>query len=236
MGFPQQVKEDALVASSRQCCLCHKFCGLKIELHHIVQKAEKGEDTFENCIPLCLECHADMRSYDHKHPKGTKYTPAELIRHRDNWYQKVKGSPVATYGAESSDLDKAIIKHVKEALPYTPLIRFLETHTFANPFSLSALDPLDDFLESSDDPSEEFIDADLEGLRAKLLSDCHAFRYYLSTHTWPLSNGMQSVPAEWQDTQWERHEKVVRELDALSTQVAQSYAVLVREARRKLAV
>jgi 5-methylcytosine-specific restriction endonuclease McrA len=54
MSFPADVREKALVACARRRCLCHEFKGLKIELHHIVQKAEGGEDTFENCIPLCL--------------------------------------------------------------------------------------------------------------------------------------------------------------------------------------
>lgn len=89
MSFPADVKEKALVACARRCCLCHRFVGLKIELHHIDQKTEEGKNIFKNCIPLCFDCHADMRSYDHKHPKGTKYTPPELIRHRDNWYERV---------------------------------------------------------------------------------------------------------------------------------------------------
>jgi HNH endonuclease len=89
MSFPADVKEKALVACARRCCLCRNFVGLKIELHHIVQEAEDGEGTFDNCIPLCFDCHGDMRSYDHRHPKGTKYTPAELTRHRNNWYTLV---------------------------------------------------------------------------------------------------------------------------------------------------
>jgi hypothetical protein len=60
-----------------------------MECHHIVQEAEGGPDTSENCIPVCFDCHADMCSYDFKHPKGTKYTPEELRRHRDRWYEKV---------------------------------------------------------------------------------------------------------------------------------------------------
>ena len=40
-------------------------------------------------IPVCFDCHSDMRSYDFKHPKGSKYTPDELRQHRDRWYEKV---------------------------------------------------------------------------------------------------------------------------------------------------
>ena len=74
-----------------------------MELHHAVQTAEGGADTLENCIPLCFECHADLRSYDHKHPKGTKYTPDELRRHRDNWYAKVKASPASGLSGQSTE-------------------------------------------------------------------------------------------------------------------------------------
>jgi len=78
MAFPPDVAEQALVTSGRHCCLCHKFCGTKMELHHIQQKANGGEDTFENCIPLCFDCHAEVKAYNPKHPKGRQYTENEL--------------------------------------------------------------------------------------------------------------------------------------------------------------
>lgn len=88
MPFSNPVRLKALLDSARCCCICHKFCGIKIELHHIIQEADGGPNNFENCIPLCLDCHADMFSYDDKHPKGTKYRPEELKLHRDRWYAK----------------------------------------------------------------------------------------------------------------------------------------------------
>ena len=60
-----------------------------MEIHHIKAKADGGEDTFENAIPLCFDCHAIVRQYDPKHPKGTRFTEAELKMHRDAWYQKM---------------------------------------------------------------------------------------------------------------------------------------------------
>jgi 5-methylcytosine-specific restriction endonuclease McrA len=86
MGFSYTVSEKALLSCSRHCCLCHKFCGVKIELHHIKKRAEGGEDTFENCIPLCFDCHAEVKAYNSKHPKGRKFTENELKKHRDLWY------------------------------------------------------------------------------------------------------------------------------------------------------
>lgn len=65
MGFPASVADDVLVRCNRHCCLCGKYVGQKIELHHIKQVADGGEDTADNCIPLCFNCHAenDLISY-----------------------------------------------------------------------------------------------------------------------------------------------------------------------------
>ncbi len=79
-----------MVACERYCCLCHAFKGTKIECHHIEQAADGGPDTFENCIPLCFDCHAEVEAYNPKHPKGTKYSANELKQRRDAWYQEVK--------------------------------------------------------------------------------------------------------------------------------------------------
>ena len=87
MPFPPNVKEDALVACGRHCCLCRKFCGTKIEVHHIREESTGGDNSPDNAIPVCFDCHADMRSYDSKHPIGNKYSVSELKRHRDEWYK-----------------------------------------------------------------------------------------------------------------------------------------------------
>ena len=90
MPFSPKVQEDALVACGRFCCICHRFAGTKIEIHHIIQKADGGSDDFDNAIPLCLDCHADMGKTDTHHPGRKAYTPSELRRHRDNWYSRVE--------------------------------------------------------------------------------------------------------------------------------------------------
>ena len=77
-GFPPEIKTKALVACRRSCCLCEKPCGIKMHCHHIVPAARGGQDTFENCIPLCLNCHAEVEAYNDKHPMGNKFRPEEL--------------------------------------------------------------------------------------------------------------------------------------------------------------
>jgi hypothetical protein len=83
--FKTEDVEKLLIACHRCCCICHRFCGVKIELDHIIQQADDGPDTYENAIPVCFECHAEIHSYNPKHPRGRKFQPDELRGHRDQW-------------------------------------------------------------------------------------------------------------------------------------------------------
>ena len=113
MSFPESVASKVLVACGRCCCICHKFCGIKMELHHIKQKADGGEDTFENCIPLCFDCHADMGKGDPKHPKGKRYSEAELRGHKERWMKQVANSDtVPGMGQGVSEADKKLFQRI----------------------------------------------------------------------------------------------------------------------------
>jgi len=90
MSFPKDAVDMALVASGRCCCICHKFCGVRIETHHIRPVSKGGDDSFENCIPLCFDCHAEVEHYNNQHPRGRKFSESELSKHRDNWFSKVE--------------------------------------------------------------------------------------------------------------------------------------------------
>ena len=93
MPFPLNVRLDALIACQRHCCLCHERKHTRIQCHHIIQEADGGPDIFENCIPLCPDCHAEVCAFNPKHPfGGTPYHPEELKRRRDDWYATVKRS------------------------------------------------------------------------------------------------------------------------------------------------
>jgi hypothetical protein len=78
MGFPRDEVSQLLRACHRRCCVCHRFCGVKMETDHIVPAAEGGSDTIDNAIPVCFECHAEIHSYNDKHPRGRKFLPDEL--------------------------------------------------------------------------------------------------------------------------------------------------------------
>lgn len=89
MGFSDKIKHECLVRSARHCCICHKYKGVKVEVHHIKPKEQGGKDTLDNAIVLCFDCHADAGHYHANHPKGTHLSPAELRKHKENWYKQV---------------------------------------------------------------------------------------------------------------------------------------------------
>lgn len=91
MPFSDKVRLEAFVACQRHCCLCHERKHTRLVCHHIQQEADGGPNVFENCIPLCPDCHAEVKAFDPRHHPGmTSYSDEELIRRRDNWYQIVR--------------------------------------------------------------------------------------------------------------------------------------------------
>ncbi|CAN7473857.1 HNH endonuclease [Pseudoduganella sp. LjRoot289] len=91
MPFTPAIREDVLVKSHRRCCVCHKFAGLAANVHHINPEAQGGSNSIENAICLCYECHADAGHYNPQHPLGIKYSPEELRKQRDQWWQICQG-------------------------------------------------------------------------------------------------------------------------------------------------
>lgn len=114
MSFKKSEITTLLVQCHRRCCLCHKFCGTKIEIHHIKHKSEGGNDTIENAIPLCFECHAEVALYNPSHPKGRKFTAQELKEHKIQWLDLCRESPQilvnATRNKEIGPLEGMILE------------------------------------------------------------------------------------------------------------------------------
>lgn len=99
MSFPDAVREAVLIRSARRCCVCREFKGVNLEIHHIQPAAEGGPDALENAILLCFDCHAAAGHYNPKHPKGAKFSPAELRTHRDRLWDAVAEGRVPTLPA-----------------------------------------------------------------------------------------------------------------------------------------
>lgn len=236
MSFPNSVADSVFVKCKRSCCICHKFCGTKMELHHIKQASLGGPDTEENCIPLCFDCHADVKAYNPKHPKGHSYSEQELIKHRENWYNKVKNSNSYGTDEEFREVDKKTYAKIKEFFNEN-MQYFLSRFNFAdNYFTDEVLDPLYKLNELCCDPEYEFLDSDLEMLKLNLNETVVEFVHNLAINTFPCGSKMFSVPSEWVDEQPERFEQVVKLLNDNASRVWEKYVDFIKVAKRKLLV
>lgn len=211
---------------------------MKIEVHHIREESEGGDDTFDNAIALCFDCHGDMRSYDHKHPKGNKYSESELKRHRDNWYEKIKGNIGVADRPTVVATDKNVYEVLVSVLPWDGSMSFVRHNNFAGfSFELARLNNLYEFEHRCEDPAFEFIDPDLEALRAKLSESIDEFTLIIGIETFPTHQlGWNSVPEGWEVEQPERFRDVVSKLHGTAERVVDTYDTLVRTATRKLGI
>lgn len=94
MPFSPSVRREALIAAARYCCVCHRYKGVKVEVHHIVPESQGGFNDLENAIVLCFDCHADAGHYNPEHPRGTKFSPDELRNARDSWHMMVSANRI----------------------------------------------------------------------------------------------------------------------------------------------
>jgi HNH endonuclease len=244
MSFPPNVKIKAMVACGRHCSICHKFCGLKMQTHHIKSEADGGPDIYENAIPLCLDCHADMKTYDSNHPIGTKYTEKELIAHRDAWYGKVANSHGVPSGDTVVETDKQIYNKFIKTLPWDGAISFVDQNNFAGlSFEVRLLDPLYAFINLCDNPAFQFIDSDLEGLKCQLLSHTKKYTSLIGQNSFPCRNSNSSetrrnkIPEKWE---WgdnsELYSKAVNGIHSTAQLICDTYKELINMGTRKLGV
>jgi hypothetical protein len=62
-------------------------------LDHIEQRATSHNDSIDNAIPVCFECHAEIHLYNRDHPLGRRFSPGELKLHREQWLRICKQFP-----------------------------------------------------------------------------------------------------------------------------------------------
>jgi HNH endonuclease len=92
MAFNRDAVARLLVECHRRCCICHRFCGFKMETDHMNPTAEGGSDDIDNAIPVCFECHAEIHLYNPALPRGRRYTAAELRSHKEQWIETCRTS------------------------------------------------------------------------------------------------------------------------------------------------
>lgn len=251
MGFSENVQAKALVASGRCCCICHKFCGTKIALHHIRQKSYGGDDSFDNCIPLCLDCHEDMGKADPNHSTGKHYSEKELRMHRDAWYQRCSTSQYGVQEPICED-DKRLFAKINqcfsgrsgEALHYEDLRGLHRRYIFDELFTLE---------HELHSPFNEFVNVELEKLRAQLLDKISHFTDiysrntfstdsglpdYQVTHLWMYNNGDLPAKEVTDDEMRELYETYWREAEAINDSASElwnCYCEFYRQGRHIIA-
>ena len=252
MAFSKKVCEEALVACGRYCCICHKFCGTKIELHHIHQVADGGDDSFDNCIPLCFDCHSDMERIDPNHPKGRHYSENELRLHRDNWYKKCSSSTQACRLPVIKEADIILFNSICSNV-FDDKMCYDLTHTdFTSIIPSHIFETLDSFYHSFiNNPFCEFIDFEMEECRGRLFAAIDKLVYtiaentfvkmigddrYSVTHLWLLGQG--EIPRnnnidydEYVRQTASVFEKEANDLRNAAAELLENYRAFVRQGR-----
>lgn len=184
MPFPKGVKTRAAIACNRCCCICHEFKGVKLEFHHIKPEASGGDNSFENCIPLCFDCHADMGRVNSAHPKGNSYSEAELKMHRDRWYEKVQCPERLEYVTE---FDRQLFHKICGILNDRVLfeLRYVD---YRGTFSSDQLFDVRLMLDNSELPGWQFDNDRLEELRKELFGALDRFSSFLALNTFGIKD------------------------------------------------
>ena len=102
MGFDRNEVAELLARCHRRCCICHRFTGVKMETDHIESVADGGGDHIDNAIPVCFNCHAEIHSYNDRHPRGRKFTTSELRRHKQQWLDYCDKNPAGLSPGETT--------------------------------------------------------------------------------------------------------------------------------------
>lgn len=231
-----------MIACGRRCCLCHRFCGVGMECHHIEPPTEGGENTFANCIPLCFDCHAEVGHYSPNHPKGTKFSTAELRSHRDRWYTQFSTGLPGDAPREHLELDRTLAKTVVRTLGGQTAMMHFRDHDYHGRFSANVHDRLFDFQRMVDLPASFFFDAQMEGGFADLKT---AIAHYLSCSTNTIFPDLDTstkigIPPEWElgenPNQQKRHLEAVDVMNAAASVVWTRFSDFARKIRGRLLI
>src|SRR6266436_2688370 len=125
--FRQQDVDDLLVKCHRRCCICHRFCGTKIETDHIEQRAQSQNDSIDNAIPVCFECHAEIHSYNDEHPRGRKFRPQELLKHKEQWLKICAEKPEVMLSA-AWNADVGPLQALVDELEFNKMVALEQKH------------------------------------------------------------------------------------------------------------
>ena len=132
MAFPEAGVAQLLADCKRHCCVCFKWCGTKMHLHHIIPRAQGGPDEIDNAIPVCLDCHAEIESRGNM---GRQFTQAELREHRRRWLEICREQPAAIIQTNRASAATGPLEALLSELEYNAILLTGDDHLndFATP-------------------------------------------------------------------------------------------------------
>ena len=79
MSIRKDTCDQLLVEAQHRCTICYEKC---FKIHHIIPKAESGDDNPENLIVMCPNCH------QHRYHRSKEFTPDQLRQYKKNLHDK----------------------------------------------------------------------------------------------------------------------------------------------------
>ena len=77
--IPDSIKDLVLSESNFQCAYCGHRDGLNLTCHHLVQRKDKGENSYNNLIALCYNCHNGIHDSESIKEKDIRRIKRSLV-------------------------------------------------------------------------------------------------------------------------------------------------------------
>jgi hypothetical protein len=140
--------------------------------------------------------------------------------------------------AEVKPLDVELFKEFKKVIPSKGSISFIDDQNMAGfSWPRDKLRQLDEFYYEWNDAEHEFLDNELEELRAKLHELIGDYLGQIATNTFPANDPKrQTVPPEWELENPKRFFEVVDKLHDTASSIVKTHQDLMRKGREKLGV
>jgi hypothetical protein len=98
--IPAELEAKLLVESRYTCNICWK--SQEVQIHHIDPVEEGGDNSEENLIVLCLNCHSKTHT---TREMARNVRPHHLRLFKETWLECVRRDPLATNVTDNNDVD-----------------------------------------------------------------------------------------------------------------------------------
>ena len=143
-------------------------------------------------------------------------------------------------GQQLMSHDQLLFQEFQSVFSYEPAVRLLREHDFGGPFIRKAIQPLNMFVDTWDQPEKEFIDQELQAALSDLYQAAQTMAYHINNKTVPVGNGelasvySDSLRAAGPRPDWVREEaRIINEQSQLFVPVYEKFFRLCREKLRK---